>query len=35
MYFYDIPTRQSKQFTRNASTYADASFTVMALRPAG
>lgn len=32
MYFYDIPTRQSKQFTRNASTYADASFTVMALR---
>ncbi len=33
MYFYDIPTRQSKQFTRNASTYADASFTVLALRP--
>jgi hypothetical protein len=33
MYFYDVSTRQSKQFTRNASTYADASFTVMALRP--
>ncbi len=35
MYFYDVTTRQSKQFTRNASTYADSSFTVMALRPGG
>jgi hypothetical protein len=35
MYFYDVATRQSKHFTRNASTYADASFTVMALRPGG
>jgi dipeptidyl aminopeptidase/acylaminoacyl peptidase len=33
MYFYSISSRQSRQFTRNASTYADASFTVLAIRP--
>jgi len=33
LYFYDMTSKQTKQFSRNASTYQDASFIVMGARP--
>lgn len=31
LYFYDVPSRQSKQFTRNSSSYQDAGFTILGM----
>ncbi len=31
LYFYDVPSRKSKQFTRNSSAYQDAGFTILGL----